>query len=293
MSDSTAQATCLPCPRSHSLPLHNTLDVALRGLLLHISVLGPDALQRHLHHQNLSAERRRALRAHSTAMEFLGQDEGSMGSATSATTMTAKGSGIGSTRTSGITFMTLPTEIHLLISTYLPYPDALALKHTSRHFYSLVYTGVHLKVDWLVARFERKLECPMEQCSFRTDESFCNWRIRRIMRRRRRHMECLRKKGGCLVVEGRTCQTDLVHGWWWWWEMSESARGRKVLKYWGNEGSSLAIVIVLFSVVSFFYGCILTSASPGYRSVVPGVESGMASCEEVHAQLSNEWMEDF
>ncbi|KAJ5624842.1 hypothetical protein N7510_001151 [Penicillium lagena] len=85
---------------------------------------------------------------------------------------------------------TLPSELHIQITTYLSYPDALALKHTSRHFYRLVYTGVHLKVNWLVERFERKLECPMEQCSFRTDESFCNWRIRRIMDRRRRHLEC-------------------------------------------------------------------------------------------------------
>lgn len=66
--------------------------------------------------------------------------------------------------------MALPTELHLQISSYLSYPDALALKHTCRHFYYLVYTGVHLKVDWLVERFERKLECPMEKCSFRTDE---------------------------------------------------------------------------------------------------------------------------
>ncbi|KAE8422403.1 hypothetical protein BDV36DRAFT_291231 [Aspergillus pseudocaelatus] len=107
-------------------------------------------------------------------------------------------------------FTDLPTELHLHISSYLPYPDALALKHTSRHFYALVYTGVHLKVDWLVERFEQKLECPMEKCSFRTDEAFCNLRIRRIMERRRRHLECRRRAGGCLVVAGRTCQGDLV-----------------------------------------------------------------------------------
>ncbi|KAE8378401.1 hypothetical protein BDV26DRAFT_261624 [Aspergillus bertholletiae] len=111
------------------------------------------------------------------------------------------------------TLTSLPTELHLHISTYLPYPDALALKHTSRHFYALVYTGVHLKVDWLVERFERKLECPMEKCSFRTDEAFCNLRIRRIMERRRRHLECPRRAHGCLVVAGKTCQMDLVPSW--------------------------------------------------------------------------------
>ncbi|KAL1856637.1 hypothetical protein Plec18170_003607, partial [Paecilomyces lecythidis] len=109
--------------------------------------------------------------------------------------------------------MDLPTELHLQIASNLTYPDALALKHTSRHFYHLVYTGVHLKVDWLVERFEHKLECPMEKCSFRTDEAFCNWRIRRIMERRRQHLECRRTSGGCLVVEGQTCQTDVVPTW--------------------------------------------------------------------------------
>ncbi|PWY88580.1 hypothetical protein BO94DRAFT_44462 [Aspergillus sclerotioniger CBS 115572] len=107
----------------------------------------------------------------------------------------------------------LPTELHLHISTFLTYPDALALKHTCRHFYSLVYTGVHLKVDWFVERFERKLECPMEKCSFRTDEAFCNKRIRGIMERRRRHLECAQLPGGCLVIEGRTCQKDLLPIW--------------------------------------------------------------------------------
>ncbi|KAL4871168.1 hypothetical protein BDV12DRAFT_164324 [Aspergillus spectabilis] len=125
--------------------------------------------------------------------------------------------------------MDLPTELHLQITPYLSYPDALALKHTCRYFYSLVYTGVHLKVDWLVERFERKLECPMEKCSFRTDEAFCNWRIRRIMERRRRHLECPRYRGGCLVVQGRTCQMDLVPTWL-------KRQGRvKVLKSVGNE----------------------------------------------------------
>lgn len=126
--------------------------------------------------------------------------------------------------------MSLPTELHILISTCLPYPDALALKHTCRHFYHLVYTGVHLKVDWLVDRFEKKLDCPLEKCSFRTDEAFCNARIRKIMERRRRHLECRRTTGGCLVVERRTCQVDLVPTWL-------KRQGRiKVVKYWGYEG---------------------------------------------------------
>ncbi|KAL4952461.1 hypothetical protein BDW69DRAFT_167616 [Aspergillus filifer] len=125
--------------------------------------------------------------------------------------------------------MDLPPELHIQIASYLTYPDALALKHTSRHFYSFVYTGVHLKVDWLVERFERKLECPMEKCSFRTDEAFCNWRIRKIMERRRRHLECGRSHRGCLIIEGQTCQMDLVPLWL-------KSKGRaKLMKAFGTE----------------------------------------------------------
>jgi hypothetical protein len=117
------------------------------------------------------------------------------------------------TAASNLNLLDLPSELHIQIASFLSYPDALALKHSCRHFYSMVYTGVHLKVNWLVERFERKLECPMEKCSFRTDEAFCNWRIRRIMERRRQHLECRRAPGGCWVVEGQTCHTDLVPLW--------------------------------------------------------------------------------
>ncbi|GFF39270.1 F-box domain protein (AFU_orthologue; AFUA_1G14050) [Aspergillus udagawae] len=33
------------------------------------------------------------------------------------------------------------------------------------------------------------------------------------MERRRRHLECPRRRGGCFVIEGRTCQKDLVPIW--------------------------------------------------------------------------------
>ncbi|OJI96902.1 hypothetical protein ASPVEDRAFT_48993 [Aspergillus versicolor CBS 583.65] len=139
--------------------------------------------------------------------------------------------------------MDLPAELHLHISSFLSYPDALALKHTSRNFYSFVYTGVHLKVDWLVERFERKLECPMEKCSFRTDEAFCNWRIQRIMERRRRHLECPRARGGCLVIEGRTCQMDLVPTWL-------KRQGRvKLLKAAGNEVLIHGLMVLFMQVL--------------------------------------------
>ena len=72
------------------------------------------------------------------------------------------------------TFASLPTEIHLLISKLLIYPDALSLKHTNRHFYNLVDTGVRLKVEWLVERRMLHLECPNNiRCDLGSDLRFC------------------------------------------------------------------------------------------------------------------------
>lgn len=73
-----------------------------------------------------------------------------------------------------VTLMDLPTEIHVLVSKELIYPDALSLKHTSRYFYSWVDTGVRLKVAWLVERRELHLDCPNDRrCNLRTDLEFC------------------------------------------------------------------------------------------------------------------------
>ncbi|BDD57170.1 hypothetical protein MAP00_002560 [Monascus purpureus] len=144
---------------------------------------------------------------------------------------------------SRLNLMGLPTELHFSISSYLPYPDALALKHTCRHFYRIVDTGVHKKVDWLVERFERKLECPMEQCSFRTDEAFCNARMRKLMERRRRHLECRRVKGGCMVVEGNTCQMDLVPIW------LKRKGGLAGLASWGDEALVIGLLCLILSLL--------------------------------------------
>ncbi|KAL1960833.1 hypothetical protein VTO42DRAFT_5816 [Malbranchea cinnamomea] len=104
-----------------------------------------------------------------------------------------------------ISFRTLPSEIHLQISSYLSYPDALALKHTNRYFYSLVHTDVALKVGWIVDRSIRRLQIPGKSCEFRSDEAFCKGEVRTIMEKRRWHLECKSGKGGCLVIEGSTC----------------------------------------------------------------------------------------
>ncbi|KAK1749524.1 hypothetical protein QBC47DRAFT_151651 [Echria macrotheca] len=105
------------------------------------------------------------------------------------------------------TFTTLPPEIHLLITRHLIYPDALSLKHTSRYFYSLVDTGVRLKIDWLVERRRLHLECPNDRrCDLGSDLRFCRGSVRLLMQRRREHIECESRPGlGCLINGTETC----------------------------------------------------------------------------------------
>ncbi|KAI0198895.1 hypothetical protein F4808DRAFT_462284 [Astrocystis sublimbata] len=108
---------------------------------------------------------------------------------------------------SGPTLAGLPTELHLLITKHLTYPDALSLKHTSRHFFYLVDTGLKLKVDWLVERKTLHLECPNDRsCDLRSDVGFCRCNVRRLMRRRRKHLECESRPGlGCLIFGTTAC----------------------------------------------------------------------------------------
>lgn len=119
--------------------------------------------------------------------------------------------------------LSLPPEILLDIIPRLPYPDALALKHTHPRFYNIVDTSVRLKVAWLLDRKVRRLSTIEKKCSLKSDSEFCNGslaggrekgkpRIRvqddrdqvsRIMARRRRHGEC--EDGRCEVLVGRRC----------------------------------------------------------------------------------------
>ncbi|RWA02998.1 hypothetical protein EKO27_g12107, partial [Xylaria grammica] len=101
----------------------------------------------------------------------------------------------------------LPTELHILIAKHLIYPDALSLKHTSRHFFYLVDTGVRLKVAWLKERRSHDLECPNDrQCDLRSDLRFCRGSVRLLMQRRREHLECESRPGlGCLVFGTAAC----------------------------------------------------------------------------------------
>ncbi|KAK3687404.1 hypothetical protein B0T22DRAFT_439041 [Podospora appendiculata] len=106
-----------------------------------------------------------------------------------------------------MSLMSLPPEIHLMISKELIYPDALSLKHTSRYFFHLVDTGIRLKISWLIERRQLHLECPNDKrCDLGSDLRFCRGSVSLLMQRRREHVECESRPGlGCLVYGTATC----------------------------------------------------------------------------------------
>ncbi|CAI4214879.1 unnamed protein product [Parascedosporium putredinis] len=139
--------------------------------------------------------------------------------------------------------MDLPPELHLHISKYLIYPDALSLKHVNRYFFALVHTGITLKVEWLMQRRSLHLECPNTgRCDLGSDVRFCRGSVafvslsipliflfplipsgvaaigerskskannrlcRLLMKRRREHIECeSRPDLGCLIYGTKVC----------------------------------------------------------------------------------------
>lgn len=103
--------------------------------------------------------------------------------------------------------MDLPPELHLHISKYLIYPDALSLKHVNRYFFALVHTGITLKVEWLMQRRSLHLECPNTgRCDLGSDVRFCRGSVALLMKRRREHIECeSRPDLGCLIYGTKVC----------------------------------------------------------------------------------------
>ena len=80
-----------------------------------------------------------------------------------------------------LNIMGLPPELHLLVAQHLIYPDALSLKNTNRHFYNLVYTGVNLKVEWLIKRRRLHLDCPNDKkCELGSDMRFCRGSVQDV-----------------------------------------------------------------------------------------------------------------
>ncbi|EXU96833.1 hypothetical protein X797_010077 [Metarhizium robertsii] len=108
---------------------------------------------------------------------------------------------------SKVSFLSLPTEIHLEISSHLIYPDALSLKHASRYFYNIINTGIELKIDWLISRRKLHLECPNNKgCDLGSDLRFCRGSVALLMKRRREHIECDSRPGiGCIIYGTPTC----------------------------------------------------------------------------------------
>jgi hypothetical protein len=140
------------------------------------------------------------------------------------------------------TFMSLPPELHLLLSRSLPYPDLLALKHTHPYFYSLIRTTVYDRVDWLLERPQHGLPLPQTKCIMKTDEQFCSHaEIRNFMERRRKHQDCI---GVCFVVEGTKCEGAVMRGLRAPWNRSHSGKRRT---YW-ISGTSLACFVLLLAL---------------------------------------------
>ncbi|KXJ88119.1 hypothetical protein Micbo1qcDRAFT_166767 [Microdochium bolleyi] len=138
-------------------------------------------------------------------------------------------------------FHDLPPEIHLAISGYLIYPDALSLKHTCRYLYLLVDTGVRLKIDWLIERRSLHLECPNDRrCDLGSDLKFCRGSVRLLMQRRREHLECETRPGvGCLVYGTTTCthRRKLSERWKRW------LRARLTIEVWWIAAAVAAVVL--------------------------------------------------
>jgi hypothetical protein len=152
--------------------------------------------------------------------------------------------------------MGLPPELHLAIISHLPYPDALSLKHSSRYFYSIVNTGINLKIEWLISRRQLHLECPHDgSCLLNSDRNFCRGSVRLLMLRRRQHGECEAGPGGrgCLVLGTKTCE--------WKKARSPLVRIRKWL-----YGNMSMLVCVLVAMLSFLLMCLRTG--PWERGIV-------------------------
>lgn len=112
-------------------------------------------------------------------------------------------------------FLSLPPEVHHHISTYLQYPDLLALTlvHPLFQSHELIHTSKSSRVDWLIDRSFHKLPLPSRtRCRWSSDREFVNNpEIKDILQRRRRHEECaefskvVNHGPQCFVLEGRVC----------------------------------------------------------------------------------------
>ena len=135
--------------------------------------------------------------------------------------------------------LTLPPELHLLLSRSLTYPDLMALKHTHPYFNTVISPTVYDRVDWLLERPRQGLPLPQSECSMKTDAQFCNHKeIRHFMERRRQHADCADK---CLVIEGTRCNVV-------WMRLARISRCRRRRRPWiAGTGLTLFVVLVAWN----------------------------------------------
>ncbi|KAK7892297.1 hypothetical protein LTR67_007393 [Exophiala xenobiotica] len=94
-------------------------------------------------------------------------------------------------------FLSLPPELHLLIAKSLEYPDLLSLKISHPRLRTILSLSrqptVHQRISWVMTRASRGLPIPANTgLTFRSDEAFVsNPEVRRILRERRQHKECV------------------------------------------------------------------------------------------------------
>lgn len=100
----------------------------------------------------------------------------------------------------------LPLELQFLMTSHLPWPDLLALRHSHPYFYYNIPTTVRQRVAWLISLEPCDLRFPRENVNMKTDADFCrSYEIKRLLRMRRCHLDCHRDGKHCLTVEGQCC----------------------------------------------------------------------------------------
>ena len=111
------------------------------------------------------------------------------------------------------TLTSLPAEIQSIVISNLAYPDLLALRHTCQGFYDTINLTFNDRRDWLFERTGYGLPLPLCNLIMKTDEQFCSNRdVKRILYRRRKHLECAdHGTGSCLVVIGDRCDGSDLH----------------------------------------------------------------------------------
>lgn len=155
----------------------------------------------------------------------------------------------------------LPPELLIVITSQLPWPDLLALKHTHPYFYHNTRTTVCQRLTWLFSLAPGGLDFPKGQVNMKTDADFCRSPgIRAFLKRRRWHLDCHWKGKNCSVIEGRPCPVKLTRvvkafneltkeegrGLWpGWWVLSRAPLAFKLLWPFAVLAMLVAVLVAL------------------------------------------------